>query len=102
MEAMELHKNIGYALGAIQAAKDAVGNYHPPQFEIGRSEGICQSILEESAKLYCNLQHTRVDDIDDLIAQGQITPNYRDKYNAYSKRRRGWFSAGIKQIVNWF
>ena len=102
MEAMELHKNIGFALGAIQGAKDAALNYRSPILEIGRSEGISQSILQESAKLYCNLKNTTLDDIDDLIQNGQILDQYRTIYYSYSSPRRGWIGAIWKNIKSWF
>lgn len=64
MEAVELHKNIAVALGATQSAKEKIANGQSPSFEVGRAEGLCQAVLYESAKLYCNLKDTKTDDID--------------------------------------
>ena len=95
LEAVELHKNIGVALGATQAAKDAVSKGISPSFEIGRAEGICNAVLFESAKLYCNLKNTKLDDIDEMIKSGQLEEGYRDK-------RRGKVTLFIKEILKKF
>lgn len=99
LEAVELHKNIAVALGATQAAKLAVANNQSPSFEIGRAEGMCQAILYESAKLYCNLSDTKLDDIDDLISSGQLDSNYKHIYYSFSERRRGFISKTTKWIT---
>lgn len=98
LEAVELHKNIAVALGATQAAKNAITNRLSPDFEIGRAEGMCQAILYESAKLYCNLSDTKLDDIDDLISAGQLNNNYKDIYYSFSDRKRGFISKCLKKL----
>lgn len=100
LEAVELHKNIAVALGATQAAKDAINNGLSPNTEIGRAEGLCQAVLFESAKLYCNLKDTKLDDIDDLIKNNQLTENYRTMYYSFSDKKRGPISMLIKNILN--
>jgi len=102
LEAVELHQNVGMALGAIQAAKAALTNALSPSIEIGRTEGLCQTILFESAKLYCNLKNTKIDDIDDLISNGQLKDNYKNIYYSFSNRRRGWFRSKLKIISKFF
>ncbi|MBV5282081.1 MAG: hypothetical protein JZU53_06545 [Paludibacter sp.] len=97
LEAIELHKNISKALGATQAAKIAIATKQPPSAEIGRAEGICQAILYESAKLYCNLKDTKLDDIDDLISNGQLNEMYKDIYYSFSDSRRG----SLRKITKW-
>lgn len=102
LEAIELHKNIAKVLGATQSAKIALENGNSPNFEIGRAEGISQAILYESAKLYCNLKDTKIDDIDDLISSSQLQPDYRHIYYSFSDARRGWISKQIKKIKKLF
>jgi hypothetical protein len=102
LEAVELHKNIAVALGATQDAKDAITKGLSPSTEIGRAEGLCQAVLFESAKLYCNLKDTKIDDIDDLINSGQLTENYRHIYNSFSDKKRGPISMMIKNILKIF
>lgn len=102
LEAIELHKNISVALGATQAAKVAITNGISPSFEIGRAEGMCQAILYESAKLYCNLSDTKLDDIDYLISQGQLISTYKDIYYLFSDRRRGFICKCIKKLKKIF
>lgn len=101
-EAVELHKNIAVVLGATQAAKNAIANNISPNFEIGRAEGLSQAILYESAKLYCNLKDTKIDDIDDLIINGQLDSNYRHIYYSFSDSKRGYFSKKIKKLSKLF
>ena len=98
LEAVELHKNVGLALGAIQSAKVALTNALSPSIEIGRAEGLCQAILFESAKLYCNLKNTKNDDIDDLISDGKLSDKYKDIYYSFSNKRRGWLRNKLKSI----
>ena len=97
-EAVELHKNVSIALGATQAAKEAIKVGQSPSYEIGRAEGLCQAILFESAKLYCNLQNTKKDDIDDLIENGQLSEDYKHIYTSFSDKPRGWLSNIFKNI----
>jgi hypothetical protein len=102
LEAIELHRNIALALGAIQSASKNLKNPDVLSHEIGRTEGICNSILHESAKLYCNLSDTRVDDIDDLIKFNQLNESYRHIYYGYSKNRRGFLREKLKRIISFF
>lgn len=97
-ESIELHKNVSFALGAIQNAKDAVVKGQSPSYEIGRAEGLCQAILHESAKLYCNIGNTKLDDIDDLISNGQLQQEYQSIYYSYSAPRRRFIRMLFKKI----
>ena len=98
LEAVELHNNVSFALGATQAAKNAIVDGQSPSNEIGRAEGLCQAILHESAKLYCNLSNTKVDDIDDLISSGQLKESYKNIYYSYSGTKRGYFRLFMKWL----
>ncbi len=102
LEAVELHKNVAVALGATQAAKDSISKGNTGSFEIGRAEGLCQAVLYESAKLYCNLKNTKLDDIDDLISNGQLNSDYKDIYYSFSNKRRGFFGKIAKWILKLF
>jgi hypothetical protein len=101
-EAVELHKNVSVALGATQAAKNAITNGSSPSTEIGRAEGLCQAILYESAKLYCNLKDTKIDDIDDLINNGQLDSDHKHIYYSFSDKKRGWLSCKMKKLSKIF
>ena len=98
-EAVELHKNIAVVLGATQAAKNAITNNISPNFEIGRAEGLSQAILYESAKLYCNLNDTK---IDDFIISGQLDSNYKLIYYSFSDGKRGYFLKKLKEMSKLF
>ncbi len=102
LEAVELHINIAKALGATQAAKTEIANGKSPSFEVGRAEGLCQAVLYESAKLYCNLKGTKIDDIDDLIKNGQLEKGYKDIYYSFSDTKRGYFGKILKGFINFF
>ena len=90
------------ALGATQGAKAAITNNTSPAFEVGRTEGLAQAILFESAKLYCNLKNTSIDDIDDLINNGQLLEEYRAIYYSFSNNKRGFIRIGIKYLKKIF
>ena len=98
LEAVELHNNVSLALGATQTAKNAINNGQSPNIEVGIAEGLCQAVLNESAKLYCNLANTRVDDIDNLIRDGQLSSNYKQIYYSYSANKRGRFKLWLKEL----
>jgi hypothetical protein len=97
-EAVELHKNVAVALGATQGAKAAIANGTSPAIEVGRAEGLAQAILFESAKLYCNLKNTTLDDIDDLIINRQLLEEYREIYYSFSNNKRGFIRVIIKYL----
>lgn len=97
-EAVGLHKNIAFVLGAVQAARNDARAYTNPLYEIGRSEGLANAILLDSAKLYCNISEATIDDIEALIANGQLSKDYRHIYLAYSKPRKGWFNRLIIKL----
>lgn len=97
IEAVELHKNIGIALGAAQEANRDVVATRNPAYNIGRTEGINNAVLLESAKLYCNLKMTTIDDINRLIESKQLEEQYRLIYYGYSRRKVG----AIRRFTNW-
>lgn len=94
LEAVELHLNVGKALGAIQGAKEEIRKGDNPNVQIGMTEGILQAMRNESAKLFCNLRNTTIDDINELIKNEQLIEKYKDAYYAYSKRKVGWIRKG--------
>lgn len=98
LEAVELHNNIAMALGATQAANEEIRNGQMPNIEVGRAEGLSQAVLHESAKLYCNLAGTKVDDIERLIKDGQLKEAYRHIYYSYSSNKRGRFRLWLKEL----
>ena len=102
LEAVELHLNVAVALGAIQSAKNDLLKGVSPSLEIGRTEGVCNSILHESAKLYCNLKGTKIDDINDLISAERLPEKYKQIYYSYSTNKRGWISAKLKDFFKLF
>lgn len=77
LEVVELHKNVSMALGATQSVKTLIRIGQSPCIEVGRAEGLCQAVLHESAKLYCNLANTSINDIDNLIKDGQLDECYK-------------------------
>lgn len=99
LEAVELHNNVSVALSATQAAKTAINNGQSPSIEVGRTEGMCQAVLHKSAKLYCNLANTKVDDIDDLINSGQLNSSYKHIYYSYSDHKRGRIRLLLKNLI---
>jgi hypothetical protein len=97
LEAVELHKNVAQALGAVQTASRAIGTSTSPVYAVGLVEGYIQAILHESAKLYCNLKNTTIDDIDSLVANGQLVDQYKHIYYSFSSGRRGY----VRIILKW-
>lgn len=98
LEAIEIHKNISIALGAAQQANRDVVAGDSPIFQIGRCEGLCQSTLHESAKLFCNLEETTIADIDEMINNGQLQPTYRSMYHAFSDRKARWVRSFLRRL----
>jgi hypothetical protein len=96
LEAVELHKNVAVALGAAQSAKATMNAGASPAFEVGREEGLMQAILVESAKLFCNLKNTSINDIDELIANGQLSESYKDIYYSFSNNKRGLTRSALR------
>ncbi len=97
LEAIALHKNVSQALGAVQKASHAIGTGASPVYDIGMVEGYNQAMLHESAKLYCNLKNTTMDDIDNLVKNGQLVEQYKNMYYSFSSRKRGL----IRVIFKW-
>jgi hypothetical protein len=89
LEAVKLHMNVGIALGATQGALNDVNNSKSPANHIGMAEGMNQSMLFDSAKLFCNLRNTTIDDIDVLIKNGQLPEKFKHIYYSYSKGKIG-------------
>jgi hypothetical protein len=80
-DALLLHKLSGRALGAIQGNNTNTemlekfsenGNTIKIIYDIGLSEGYCQSLFVETAKIFCNLKNVTVQDINNMIENGQL------------------------------
>jgi hypothetical protein len=101
-DAVELHLNVAQALGSVQSAKDLIQNNSSAVYQIGMVEGYNQALLHGSAKLYCNLKNTSLDDIDNLIKNGQLPDKYRNIYSSYSKAKIGLLRYSWKYLKRIF
>lgn len=98
-DAIEIHDNVAKGLGAIQAAKLQSTNGQDPSFEMGRTEGYLQALVTGTAKTFCNIRKTSIEDIDEMINSNQLMPNFRSAYIQFSHiERRGLFSNFIKWV----
>jgi hypothetical protein len=95
-DAIEIHENVFRGLGAIQAAKNNLSNTNELMREMGRTEGYLQALLTGTAKIFCNLRKTSIDEIMEMIRNGQLIEGYKDTYLQYSKNtRRGYISQAL-------
>jgi hypothetical protein len=102
LEAVALHKNVAQALGAVQNATRAIGTGTSPVYDVGVAEGYNQAMLNQSAKLYCNLKNTTIDDIDDLVTNKQLVDQYKNIYYSFSNRKRGLLRRTMKWMLKLF
>ena len=72
-DALALHILSAQALGAVQGCK------------IGLSEGYCQTLLIDTAKIFCDLKNITIQEIDTMIADGRLNKNYGDIYKQFAK-----------------
>lgn len=102
LEAIELHNNIALALGFNQEASRKIleSKTNEANIAIGKTEGVCQAILHESAKLYCNLKNSKIDDIDFMIENNQLNEQYKNIYYSYSDKKRSWLTLKIKRLFS--
>jgi len=93
-DAMTLHNLSAQTLGAIQGNNDCNNtlkrfsvdeNAKKVIYDIGASEGYCQSILIETAKIVCNLKDVTIQEIDDLIKAGILKEGFRHIYTSFAK-----------------
>jgi len=91
-EALLLHKLSGQALGAIQGnnSNNVLKNISGEDkimkvvYDIGLSEGYCQSLFIETAKIFCSLKNISVNDVNDMIYNEQLDGNYKKIYVSFS------------------
>lgn len=88
-KAIGLSKTIAIALGASQGAKGLLHNPTQAAIEIGRTEGLLNSALIESADLYCSLKKTTIDDIEELALNNKTINDYTEIFKMFSDRRIG-------------
>jgi preprotein translocase subunit Sec61beta len=95
-DALMLHKLSARALGAIQGVNDCnetLKRFSEDEntkkikiiYDIGLSEGYCQSLLIETAKIFCNLKNITLQEIDSMINAGQLMKNYKDTYTLFAR-----------------
>lgn len=87
-QAMDLHQNIANALGAIQGAKENRLNHDALTLEIGRAEGICQALLNNSASNLLNVSNLSSNQIEDRIREERLSPDYRSIYLRLSRNKQ--------------
>lgn len=95
-DALLLHKLSGQALGAIQGNNNynkmlenfsGNGNEKKVIYDIGLSEGYCQSLFIETAKIFCNLKNISIWEIDSMIKNGQLDENYKNIYKSFARNK---------------
>jgi hypothetical protein len=89
-KAIGLSKTIAIALGASQAAKKSLNNAQVASNEIGRTEGLINSALIESADLFCSLRRTTIDDIQELSQNNTTINDYQAIFKMFSDRKIGF------------
>jgi hypothetical protein len=91
-DALLLHKLSGQALGAIQGNNDCskmLAEFHENEnrqkiiYDIGLSEGYCQSLFIETAKIFCNLMNITAQDIDTMIEKEQLDSCHKKIYLSF-------------------
>lgn len=96
-EALLLHKLSGLALGAIQGNNNstqmlqkapASSNAEKIIYDIGLSEGYCQSLYVETAKTFCNLKNITTQEIDEMMKNGQLEETHKHVYMAFANKKR--------------
>lgn len=95
-ESLGIHNNIALALGAVQSAKkhvikEDVDNQNIIDkdnliYELGRAEGFCNSLLHDSAKMYCNIGSKTLDNIIKEVDRNELNQDYKSIYTKYVKR----------------
>lgn len=99
LEAIELNKNIGQALSSIQKAKEDIQKNQMPSIEVGLAEGYTQAMLLGTAKLYCSMKNTTIEDIDKMIIHNQLSGEHKNIYYSFSNPNKGILKKFIKCII---
>ena len=95
-DAIVNHQIAGVALGAIQHVKNNTVN---PLIEVGVTEGYLQSLVSGTAKLYCNIKNTTIEDIDEMITNDQLVGNFKQAfYQCSTNAKRGFLRNFIKRL----
>jgi hypothetical protein len=96
-DALLLHKLSAQALGAVQGNNNCskmLEKVSGSEFEkkviydIGLSEGYCQSLFIETAKIFCNLQNISIKEINMMINNGQLDKQYKYIYISFAKDKK--------------
>ena len=96
-DALLLHKPSGRAPGAVQGNNEyskiiknipAETKINKIIYDIGLSEGYCQSLFIETAKIFCNLKKVTIQNIEIVIKNGQLSENYENIYKSFCKRQQ--------------
>jgi hypothetical protein len=96
-DALLLHKISGQALGAIQGNNDSnkmlekfpeTENTKKIIYDIGLSEGYCQSLFIATAKIFCNLRRMTIQDINNMIENKQLNGYYKDLYLSFVENKK--------------
>lgn len=97
-QAMDLHQNIAQALGAVQNAKNPRFNPDELRLEIGRAEGLCQALLNNSASNLLNVSNLSVNQIEDRIVEGRLSEDYRIIYLSLARNKQARIARWWKRI----
>ena len=95
-DALLLHKLSGQALGAIQGINsenkmlkrlsEKKSSKEKIIYDIGQTEGYCQSILIETAKIYCSLKDITIQEVNSMIEKGILCGN-KEIYLPFAKNK---------------
>ena len=97
-DAIEIHEIAAMGLGAIQGAKGKVEANQNPSIEIGITEGYLQSLTTGTAKMYCNILKTTIEDVNEMRKNEQLTDNFLKAFRQYSvNQKRGL----LRNLLRW-
>lgn len=97
-DAIEIHEIAAMGLGAIQYAKGKIQGNQIPLVEIGITEGYLQSLATGTAKMYCNIQKTTIEDINEMVKNKQLKENFLSAFLQYSvNQKRGY----LRNFLRW-
>ena len=102
-DAIEVHVNVAQGLGAIQTAKEYLKVKEIELCEVGKTEGLLQALLSASAKNICNVRNASKENIDEMLANGQLKTQYSDLYFQFASIEKvGRFRKAIKWLKSLF
>jgi hypothetical protein len=109
IDALIIHKLSAQALGAIQGnnvcnkmLEILSGDRITKKiiYDIGLSEGYCQSLFIETAKIFCNLKNITIHEINNMIENGQLSKEYENYYKSFAKIKTNVFFNKINKTIN--